>query len=312
MRKEIIITLIFQSIMSFLLSNSLPIKLIKPDSLFIGTRFKLEVKIPKEENFVIQSPKRVDSEKVDLIKSEFKLEKNVYKYLLTLAVFDTGKVDVPSIYFYQTSEKEGSSTNKSKIDSLKTQSFSVFVLNSLTLEDSTLKDIKPPLPYYLKLKDYLFPIFLIIILNILYMVITGLIQKRKLSKIYNEPVDNRPAWQIAMEMLVLLQKQKLLEKNDWIEYHYQLSLVIRLFLEKQFGVKAVEMTTAEIRDSIDPFFQKRKELLELLSFCDMIKFAKYIPPLTRSQFYEKWLETYILEFKPISLETSESEGDKHD
>lgn len=307
MKKICILLILFILIITGLNGTSLPVKLSKPDSLFIGTPFQIEVNLPARENMEIAPPKRINSEKVELLKSEFKIDNNVYKYLLTISVFDTGKVDIPSIWFY---EKEKNKEKKEIIkDSLKTQFFSVFIQNSLTPEDSVLKDIKQPLPYYLKLHDYLFPVLLFLLLNIIYLFISSYIQNRKVTKDQTEEAyDTRPAWQIAMEMLELLRNQNLLDKKEWIEYHYQLSLVLRLFLDKQFNLKAVEMTTAEIKDSMDFYFSNRREILDLLSFCDMIKFAKYVPPVQKSLEYEIWLEKYLLSFKITEkIETENSE-----
>jgi len=275
-------------------ATDLPVKLIKPDTLYIGESFTLEIEIPKDEKVNISEPKNINSDQVVLIKTELQDSDKTYKYLLTVAAFDTGKVDVPAISFYKKSEKT--------LDSLLTQSFSIWVSSSLTPADTTIKDIKEPESVYLEWQDYVLLLIIFNLLSLLYVLVKNFRNRKNKEEEY-QTIDLRPAWEKAMEMLIKLKEQDLLEKNEWIEYHYSLSIVLRHFLMLQFNVKAVEMTTYEVKESLPTDFQFKREIIQLLSFCDQIKYAKGIPDISISKKYEEWLEQYIISFKIESKET---------
>ena len=84
---------------------------------------------------------------------------------------------------------------------------------------------------------------------------------------------------IALKKLELIQKEKIWAKGEIKEYHFQITDVIREYIEKRFGVFAIEMTTNEILESFDNIdliseqdYFKLKQILEL---ADNVKFAKY-------------------------------------
>jgi len=64
-----------------------------------------------------------------------------------------------------------------------------------------------------------------------------------------------------------------------------MSEILRIYLEKRYGILAVESTTLEIlRDfknqNIEIDLKAKEELKEVLESCDLAKFAKWIPEPT--------------------------------
>ncbi|HOE91971.1 MAG TPA: hypothetical protein PLV22_08340 [Candidatus Cloacimonadota bacterium] len=267
---------------------SLPVTLIKPDTLHIGQSFNLEVKVHNDKTSKIIAPKRINADNIALLKVNQEEVEELYKYLLTVAVFDTGKVNFPPISFYR---QKGN-----KIDSLTTETFSIWVSSSLTPADSLIKDIKPISKIKLKIQDYALIVLIVIVIIFIVIILKKLMKKKELN-IISEYIDTRAAWEKAYAMLEELKLKDLLEKNEWIEYHYLLSLILRYFLMYQFNFKAVEMTTYEIKESMPKDIHARDEILQLLRFCDQIKFAKGVPDISISKQSERWLEGYILSFK---------------
>lgn len=278
-------------------AESLPVKLTKPDTLYIGQNFLIEVNIPLSPDYKIIPPKQIFTDNVDLIDLKKTDTQKFYSYLITVAAFDTGKVEIPPISFYYSAK--GDST---LLDSIQTQPFSVWVSSSLAPADTTLRDINPPESVYLEWQDYLILLVLLNVLSLIYILLKNLKNKKSKEEII-EAVDLRPPWIKALEMLEDLKKQDLLENNEWVEYHYNLSLILRFFLLHQFNIKAIEMTTYEIKESLPVDFLKRSEILHLLSFCDQIKFAKSVPEIIISKKYEEWLQNYLLSFKTDDTET---------
>ena len=66
-------------------------------------------------------------------------------------------------------------------------------------------------------------------------------------------------------------------KTDFKDIYVRISLIIRNFMENHYYVKALEMTTKEINDNksmIDLNEKNFTELLTILKFSDMVKYAK--------------------------------------
>ncbi|MCK9254604.1 MAG: hypothetical protein GX793_05675 [Bacteroidales bacterium] len=91
--------------------------------------------------------------------------------------------------------------------------------------------------------------------------------------------QEEPAHVIALKKLEFIRKEKIWAKGEIKEYHVQITDVIREYIEKRFGVFAIEMTTNEILESFDNIdliseqdYFKLKQILEL---ADNVKFAKY-------------------------------------
>lgn len=60
------------------------------------------------------------------------------------------------------------------------------------------------------------------------------------------------------------------------QFYFQLSAIIRHFIERRFQIPAVEMTTEELLPQVDRLSLKREQLRALRAFCrsaDLIKFA---------------------------------------
>ena len=75
-----------------------------------------------------------------------------------------------------------------------------------------------------------------------------------------------------------LRQQKLWQSGKVKEYFSSLTDIAREYIEGQFGVNAVEMTTDDILEEVKPLhfshetYNKLKETMEV---ADLVKFAKY-------------------------------------
>ncbi|MGB7061068.1 MAG: hypothetical protein WBF13_01790, partial [Candidatus Zixiibacteriota bacterium] len=90
----------------------------------------------------------------------------------------------------------------------------------------------------------------------------------------------KPAWEVALLELDRLRDSDLLEKRKIKTYFTILSDVVRKYVERRFEISALDRTTEEIRREIKrvKLAQTIRELIAgLLFFCDLVKFAKYVP-----------------------------------
>ncbi len=96
-----------------------------------------------------------------------------------------------------------------------------------------------------------------------------------------EPQDLRPADVIALERLDQIKDEKIWQQGRSKEFHTQLTDVLRDYIVRRYGVEAVESTSTEILNELQPEFKKDKETLAVLkaifALADLVKFAKYKP-----------------------------------
>ena len=90
----------------------------------------------------------------------------------------------------------------------------------------------------------------------------------------------KPAWEVALLELDSLRESDLLKKSEIKRYFTILSDVIRKYIQRRFEFPALDRTTDEMRAEMKriKLDQSIRELTTgLLFFCDLVKFAKYVP-----------------------------------
>ena len=144
-------------------------------------------------------------------------------------------------------------------------------------ETAEIRDIKGPLSAYNATLLYIALAVLLAIAVIAAIIM--FLKKRKQAKKIIVPL--RPAHEIAFEAFQELVNKGLLRNGRINEYYFELSNIVRHYLENRFQLRAPEMTTEEFLSTLrltDKLQADHKALLqEFMSHCDMVKFAKYHP-----------------------------------
>ena len=200
----------------------------------------------------------------------------IVKQQLTLMTFDTGRVELPAV---------GLTYAKSFDDPMRLQAFTEPVdLYATTMVVDTLQPYKPivePIAAPIRMKD-VFPWILVALLAVLLGLGIWLFVKRRETKTDGEghvvkaPVI--PPYTKAIGDLENLKQQKLWQSGKVKEYFSSLTDIAREYIEGQFGVNAVEMTTDDILEEIKPLrFPKEAydRLKDTMEIADLVKFAKY-------------------------------------
>jgi hypothetical protein len=147
-----------------------------------------------------------------------------------------------------------------------------------------IKPIKPPINTPLTFREALPWIVVGIGVWMLGTMIAALIwiyrQKKKDPEIFiMKPQE--PAHVIAFRELDRLKEEKVWEKGDVKLYYTRLTGITRHYIERQYGIPAMERTTGEILEAFsrsnvnDPILDEM--LKELLNLADLVKFAKEDP-----------------------------------
>ena len=200
----------------------------------------------------------------------------IVKQQLTLMTFDTGQIVLPSV---------GLKYAKSFDDPMRLEAFTDPIkLYATTIAVDTTMAYKPivePLAAPITMKE-VFPWILALLLAILLGLGIWLFLKRRKTKvdgngnIVKGPVI--PPYDKAVDELKRLREEKMWQSGKVKEYFSSLTDIAREYIEGQFGVNAVEMTTDDILDEIKPLrfpketYDKLKKTMEV---ADLVKFAKY-------------------------------------
>ena len=200
----------------------------------------------------------------------------IVKQQLTLMTFDTGQIQVPAV---------GLTYAKSFDDPMRMQAFTEPIdLYATTIAVDTLQPYKPivgPIDAPIQMKE-VFPWILGVLL--LALVVVGILYWRKHRKtkvdadgnIVRGPVI--PPYDKAVDDLKRLREEKMWQSGKVKEYFSTLTDIAREYIEGQFGVNAVEMTTDDILEEVKPLrfsSETYNKLKETMAVADLVKFAKY-------------------------------------
>ncbi len=141
---------------------------------------------------------------------------------------------------------------------------------------SGIRDIKGPVSIQLLIKKKS-RMFMIAIVAALLATLTIILLVRKRKEVVKVIVPPTPAHIIAFNALKELEAKHLIEKNHIKEFYYELSNILRHYIEDRFTLKAPERTTEEflIELNNDKAFPKeyRELLKKFLTESDLVKFA---------------------------------------
>ena len=200
----------------------------------------------------------------------------IVKQQLTLMTFDTGQVQVPPIALKYARSFDDPNRLKAYTDPIRLYSTTMTVDTTLAY-----KPIVEPIAAPVKFKE-VFPWILGALVLVLLALCLWYWRKHRKPRvdadgnIVRGPVI--PPYDKAVGDLENLRQQKLWQSGKVKEYFSTLTDIAREYIEGQFGVNAVEMTTDDILEEVKPLhfsqetYNKLKETMEV---ADLVKFAKY-------------------------------------
>lgn len=100
------------------------------------------------------------------------------------------------------------------------------------------------------------------------------------------PPPPRPADEIALEKLAAIREAGFLARGELKELYLGVSEAIREYLGNRYGFDSLELTTTELSEQLRGVTLVGLTFDELMLFlmdCDLVKFAKYIPPFEEAE-----------------------------
>jgi LPXTG-motif cell wall-anchored protein len=169
--------------------------------------------------------------------------------------------------------------------------------------DTTLADIKPILKEPVKLQDFIWYILGAVGLALLILLVFYLRKRKKEEPVPVPQVVELLPHELAIQQLEELERQQMWQSGQVKGYHSALTYIVREYLEKRYGIQALEQTTDEILAQLrqrDFDLSLAQKLGDVLQTADLVKFAKAQPT---AEFHEQamvYARAFILETKPVA------------
>ncbi|MDE6144256.1 MAG: cell wall anchor protein, partial [Muribaculaceae bacterium] len=159
--------------------------------------------------------------------------------------------------------------------------------------------------FYDVVPDWLADFWWVIILALLAVaaVVWALRRYKKEGTVLKKKPEPTP-YEEAIRNLRELKTRNLWEQGMEKEYFTRLTDILRIYLDKRFGINAMEMTSREIMDCLydSDVKDKRDYVRQILSVADFVKFAKVRPlPADNIAAYDNAVR-FVEETKPVVVD----------
>lgn len=195
---------------------------------------------------------------------------NTFRKDLTLLFFDADSLRLPPLSVVLRSG-----------DTLYTNALEIAVLPTPSPDDlNDMAEIKDIQREPARWTDYL-PLALSILGALGAIVLAAWLLSRRRKRAVLSRAFELPAHELALKKLDALARKRLLDKQLVKEYYAELTFVLREYLQKRFGLSALESTSEETLRQLEAHAfppQMLTEMGTLLSRADLAKFAKTPPP----------------------------------
>lgn len=210
-------------------------------------------------------------------KPEKKAGRIVREAEYVISTFFTGEFEIPPLTVYYTLAGDSSARP------LSTEPIRIMVESVKASEAGDIRDIKEPEEYpwnwWWALRWYILGAAVLLLAAAAWFVYRRKKAGRGLLPVRETPP--RPPHETALEALERLKAADLPARGEIKQYYIEISEIIRRYIEGRYFVDAMEMTTCEVMTALSGLEIKEPDYHDFgdfLSRCDMVKFAKVIPP----------------------------------
>jgi hypothetical protein len=269
-----------------------------PDRVTIGDSIRLYVQIerPKKVSIVPLDPKLnlapFEIKKIETPPYARGMNRVRETFIVTLTVFELGDLKIPPLEIHT---RDGSG----RPGKVLTQPVPVKVVSVGKKKNDTdkIRPIKGPASLSLLGIESAAAGILAALLAI-FLIIKIIIRIRKVTV---DPETLKAPHERALLELERLKKKGYLSEGKVKEHYSELSDILRRYLERRFGIEALERTYFEIVGTLkEKDFEPAliKEIDGVLQSADLVKFAKYAPPRTLADELEAAIRRLVDRTKP--------------
>jgi hypothetical protein len=122
---------------------------------------------------------------------------------------------------------------------------------------------------------------------------------RRLRRLHEALPPPLPPWEEALGALDRLPWRDWLADGQFKRLYYALSEILKRYLERRYGFDAVEQTTTELLASMRAHkLPMRDEISRFFARCDLVKYAKTVPPEDEAERALEQLRDFVLKTTP--------------
>ena len=274
----------------------------------IGEQFLFKIVIKDTANVIfpeklenLTSLEVVKDVKIDTFKNSL-----IKKYLMT--GFDSGAFYIPTqqIFIKNRAYLSDSVLINVATVAVDTTKQKMFPIKAIQSEPLVYDDFKP----------YIIWVVLAILLIGLFIYYLKNRKKPEIKEV--EIINTLPPFEEALEKLQELDNKLLWQNNEIKKYYSELTEIVRVFIEKELEIPALEITTHELVSLLSDYNNPKninitketvRKLNALLQEADLVKFAKSTPLSHEIEEDRRVAEKVLNDLKPIPLieETKENE-----
>ena len=266
----------------------------------IGEQFLFKIVIKDTANVIfpeklenLTSLEVVKDVKIDTFKNSL-----IKKYLMT--GFDSGAFYIPTqqIFIKNRAYLSDSVLINVATVAVDTTKQKMFPIKAIQSEPLVYDDFKP----------YIIWVVLAILLIGLFIYYLKNRKKPEIKEV--EIINTLPPFEEALEKLQELDNKLLWQNNEIKKYYSELTEIVRVFIEKELEIPALEITTHELVSllsdynnpkNIKPAKETIRKLNALLQEADLVKFAKSTPLSHEIEEDRRDAEKVLNDLKPIPL-----------
>lgn len=279
--------------------NSVVKSVLDTSSILIGDQTEVRLLVECDENANVLWPEIADTlrKEIEVVhKSNIDTAalddgRKTYSQVLTITSFDSGYFAVPPFHFLI--DVDGLN------EELETMAHLLEVHTVAVDTTGSIKEIKPirsiPVTFGEVFPWVLGGLAVLVIFVLLWSFFRRRRSNSPLPLLRKKP--EIPAHRVALDELEKLKAAKLWQQGALKEYYSGITDILRIYLEKQFSLHAVELSSSEIIDQVvtHPVLKVfLPSIEELFSASDMVKFAKFVPlPEANDEIWDQ-ANTFVL------------------
>jgi hypothetical protein len=271
-----------------------------PDQAKIGDEIRLYVQAQRPRKYSVLAPSRqtalepFEIKKIERLPHTGDKNRVCDTFVITLTVFTLGDLEIPS---FPVRYQDGSGhANRVMTEAVRVKIFSV---GKKAGEKDKMRPIKGPVSVGLLGVWSGMAAGIIAVLSIFLAIKVFL----RLRRIFVDPESLKPPHERVLLELGRLKKKRLVEQDKVKEHYSELSDILRRYLERQFGILALEQTTVEVLKVVkEKNFEPSvvAKIQDVLEKTDLVKFARFIPARNLADDWVKAVTEIVAVTRPVS------------
>lgn len=259
--------------------------------LTVGDRFDVTYVVTTQHPSLVTGPLADSMGAFVIIKEDRKTARrgdlDVTTYKLAVASFQPGRQTLPGLRFTVSFGERG--------DTLTGDSVGVAIASVLPDSMKDVHGLKPAetFPNYWL---WLIPAILALVAILAWL---GWKLARRLRRLHEALPPPLPPWEEALGALDRLTWREWLAEGQFKRLYYALSEILKRYLERRYEFDAAEQTTTEVLASMRAHkLPMRDEITRFFARCDLVKYAKTVPPADEAERALEQLRDFVVKTKP--------------